>query len=77
MTIRNLEKLFDARSVAIIGASESAGSIGSVISQNVLQGGFTGELWAVNPRYTEVHGIPCFADIAALPAAPDLALIAT
>ena len=35
MTIRNLEKLFDARSVAIIGASESAGSIGSVISQNV------------------------------------------
>lgn len=76
MTIRNLDKLFEAQSVAIIGASERPGSIGSVITRNVRQGGFAGTLWAVNPRYANVHGIPCFADVAALPAAPDLALIA-
>jgi len=78
MTIRNLDKLFSPASVAVIGASERAGSIGSVLTRNLVTGGFAGPVWGVNPHYdTTVHGAPCFPSVAALPAAPDLAIIVT
>jgi acetyltransferase len=77
MSIRNLDKLFAPASVAVIGASERPGSIGSVLTRNLAAGGFKGPVWAVNPHHEAVHGVPCFPAIAALPEAPDLALIAT
>lgn len=78
MTIRNLDKLFAPASVAVIGASERPGSIGSVLTRNLVDGGFAGPVWGVNPRHGgTVQGIPCFASVAALPAAPDLAIIVT
>ena len=68
MTIRNLDRLFSPASVAVIGASERAGSIGSVLTRNLVTGGFAGPVWGVNPHYgTTVHGVPCFASVAALP----------
>jgi acetyltransferase len=79
MTIRNLDKLLAPSSVAVIGASERAGSIGNVLTRNLLAGGFAGPIWAVNPRHggASVLGVPCFASVAELPAAPDLAVIVT
>lgn len=77
MTVRNFDALFSPRSVAFIGASVRAGTVGSIVAQNLLQGGFKGPIWLVNPKYASIGGQPCFASIAALPAAPDLAVIAT
>lgn len=78
MTIRNLDRLLAPASVAVIGASERTGSIGNVLTRNLLAGGFSGPVWGVNPRYgSSVLGIPCFASVAELPAAPDLAVIVT
>ena len=77
MTIRNLDKLFRPRSVAIIGASDRPGALGQVVASNILGGGFRGEIAMVNPKYATVLGRPCVATVGALAAAPDLAVIAT
>ena len=76
MTIRNLDPLFDPRSVAVIGASARPASVGGTVWRNV-RAGFAGARWAVNPKHTDLDGEPCHADIAALPSAPDLAVICT
>jgi len=77
MTIRNLEHAFRPRSVAVVGASVRKGSVGRVVFQNIVQGGFEGEIWPVNPKYKEVEGRRCYGRAAELPAAPDLAVIVT
>ena len=77
MTIRNLDKLFRPASVAIIGATERPHTVGAALMHNVLQAGFKGPIYPVNPKGGTLHGLPVFADIASLPTAPDLAVIAT
>jgi acetyltransferase len=77
LSIRNLDALFDPASVALIGASNRTGSVGATVWRNLRDGGFAGPRWAVNPKYTEIDGEACFADVASLPAAPELAVIAT
>jgi len=77
MTTRNLDALFSPRAIALIGASVEPGSVGEIVARNLLSGGFTGRIMLVNPRTTEVLGQPCYPSAAALPEAPDLAVIAT
>ena len=77
MSIRNLDSLFDPQSVAVVGASDRAGSVGATVWRNLRDGGFAGPRWPVNLRRSSVGGEPAFADIAALPAAPELALVCT
>jgi acetyltransferase len=77
MSIRNLDAIFQARSVALIGASPRAGSLGKVVLENLRAGGFAGPILAVNPKHTEVDGLTCYPDIASLPLVPDLAIICT
>ncbi|WP_157648716.1 CoA-binding protein, partial [Thiobacillus denitrificans] len=49
MSVRNLEYLFRPRSVAVIGASDRPQSIGATVMRNLLEGGFAGPIWPVNP----------------------------
>ena len=77
MSVINIERLCHPRSVAVIGASARPDSVGHIVLRNLVQGGFEGPVWAVNPRHADIDGSPCFAEIAALPAAPDLAVICT
>lgn len=77
MTIRNLDYLFRPKSVAVIGASNLEGSLGAVLTRNLLQGGLDGPVMPVNPKYAHVQSAAAYADIAALPVAPDLAVIVT
>jgi acetyltransferase len=77
VTIRNLEFLFRPGSIALIGASESQGSVGSTVMRNLLDAGFTGPIWPVNPKHAVVAGRAAYAHVADLPAAPDLAVICT
>lgn len=77
MTIRNLDHAVRPRSLAIFGASQREGSVGHIVLKNILDGGFEGEVWPVNPKYGEVQGLRCYRDTAQLPGAPDLAIIAT
>ncbi|WP_373499658.1 GNAT family N-acetyltransferase [Desulfococcus sp.] len=77
MTIRNLEKLFRPASIALIGASETPGTLGSVVTRNVLGAGFEGNIFPVNPKYGMVAGVVAYPDIPSIPAVPDLAVIVT
>ncbi len=77
VTIRNLDRLFRPKSVAIIGASDRQGALGHVLARNMLQNGFRGDIAMVNPKYGSVLGHPCVATLGQLQRIPDLAIIAT
>jgi len=77
MSIRNLDGLFKPRSVAVIGASEKPNGLGTVALRNVVEGGFDGAIWPLNPKYRELMGLTCHAKLDALPGVPDLAVICT
>jgi len=70
-----ISALFAPRSVAVIGASQHIGTVGYAILKNVIEGGFTGTVYPVNPKATELRGIPCFPSIAEIPGQVDLAVI--
>ena len=77
MTIRNLEHLLVPSAIALIGASDRAHSVGAILTDNLVKGGFKGDIWLVNPKREAIGTARCYASIAALPNAPDLAVIAT
>ncbi|MDB5917458.1 MAG: family N-acetyltransferase [Massilia sp.] len=77
MSVRNLQQLFAPKSVALIGASERPGSVGATVLRNLAGAGFKGAIYPVNPKYRELAGLECYAGVADLPRAPDLALICT
>src|SRR5437899_2232836 len=77
MSIRHLDSLFEPKSVALIGASDRAGSVGAVVWRNLKAAGFTGPQWPVNPKHDTVGGEKAYATVQALPDAPDLAIICT
>ncbi len=77
MTIRNLDRVLAPRRVAVIGASSRARAVGHLVLANMRAAGFTGTLMPVNPRESEIDGIPVWRDIPSLPEDPDLAVIAT
>src|SRR4029450_2606716 len=56
---------------------ERDGSVGRVVMDNVVAGGFEGAIWPVNPKYSEVRGRPCFFNAKDIPGVPDLAIIVT
>jgi acetyltransferase len=77
MSVRNLDKLFTPRSVALIGATPRPGSVGGVVARNLRRAGFTGELMLVNPHHRMIDGLAVYPNVASLPQAPDLAVIVT
>ncbi|MCO6046661.1 GNAT family N-acetyltransferase [Aeoliella sp. ICT_H6.2] len=77
MPVRNLDKIFHPESVAIIGASHKATSVGHTVMQNMAEAGFTGPVYPVNPRYEKIGDKQCYASLADLPTVPDLAVICT
>lgn len=77
MSIRNLERLFQPQSIALIGASTRPNSVGAVVLRNLIDSGFKGHVMMVNPHHKSVAGIRCFPNTRALPEVPDLAIIAT
>src|SRR5215471_13499476 len=77
MSVRNLDKLFAPRSIALIGATPRAGSVGALVLRNLRRTGFAGELMLVNPHYDTIDGLTVHPDIASLPHTPDLAVIVT
>ena len=77
MSQYNLDRIFKPRRVAVVGASESAGSIGNALMKNLIEGGFQGKLLPVNPKYHTVQGISAVGSVSALDAEVDLAVVAT
>jgi len=72
-----LDAIFAPRSIAVIGATEKAGSVGRKLLWNLVSHPFGGTVFPVNPRRASVLGIKAYPNLAALPEQVDLALIAT
>ncbi|MDY0012601.1 MAG: GNAT family N-acetyltransferase [Rhodocyclaceae bacterium] len=72
-----LAPLMEPRSVGIIGASPREGTVGHVVVRNMLEAGYRGKLFAINPKHQEVLGVPCYRTVEEVPARLDLAVIAT
>ena len=77
MTIRNLDKLFNPKSVAVIGASRRPEAVGHLVLRNLLTSGFDGPVMAVNPKAESILSTIAYPDVAHLPMAPDLAVLTT
>lgn len=71
------DALLKPRSIAVVGASERAGSLGRAVLDNIRAAGFSGPVRPVNPRHAAVDGLPCVARIADLGAVPDLVVAAS
>ena len=65
------------RSVALVGASRRSGALGTYVLDNLVAGGFKGEIYPVNPKYKELAGRRCHARLTDLPQTPDLVVVAT
>ncbi len=75
MRIHKLEPLFNARSVTFVGASKDPTKWGFLTLKHIIDGGFRGSVYPVNPREPEILGLKVHQSIADLPETPDLAVI--
>lgn len=74
--VRNLTQLFSPGSIAVIGASQSPEKVGAVVLKNILNSGFKGQIYPVNPHLADINHLKCYPDVRSLPEIPDLAVIA-
>jgi acetyl coenzyme A synthetase (ADP forming)-like protein len=70
-----LDMFFNPHAVAVIGASRTPGKLGHSVLRNVIQCGYKGAVYPVNPRAAEVLGIKCYPSVLLAPGPIDLALV--
>ncbi|NLF78785.1 MAG: CoA-binding protein [Chloroflexi bacterium] len=70
-----LEAFFQPQSVAIIGASQTPGKLGYTVLANVIESGFKGNIYPINPGATEIYGYKAYSSVLDLPETPDLAVV--
>jgi acetyl coenzyme A synthetase (ADP forming)-like protein len=73
--VASIRRILNPKSIAVIGASRTPGTIGFELVHNLVRGGFTGPVFPVNPQAGSVGGIHAYATVGDIPVAPDLAII--
>ena len=73
----SLDKIFKPKSVAVVGASGRAGSVGFAVMDNLVEGGFEGPIYPVNKRSQIICGLQTIESVTAIPGPVDLAIVAT
>ncbi|MGH8774188.1 MAG: GNAT family N-acetyltransferase [Jiangellaceae bacterium] len=73
---RSIQRLLRPASVAVVGASRSRDKAGQALVRNLVRGGFTGPVYAVNPAAAAVSGVPAYPTVRDVPGAVDLAVVA-
>jgi acetyl coenzyme A synthetase (ADP forming)-like protein len=74
--LKTMNHLMRPRAIAVIGASEQEGKIGNSVMRNLVDGGFPGEIYPVNPKASEILGKKVYADVSELPEDVDVAVFA-
>lgn len=75
ITRENLNAVFNARNVAVVGASENPDKTGYQVLSNIIDGGFRGEIYPINPKSNEILGIQCYSTLSAVPDDIDLVVV--
>jgi len=73
----HLKSLFSPKSVAVFGASDRIDSVGQIVFQNMLEGGYKDRLYPINPNHNEIQGCKAYATIGEILEPVELAVIAT
>jgi acyl-CoA synthetase (NDP forming) len=71
-----MEALFKPRAVAVIGASDNPGKLGSHVMRSLTEGGYLGRIYPVNPGKNEIMGIKTYPSLLQIPESVDLSIIA-
>jgi acyl-CoA synthetase (NDP forming) len=71
-----LKPLLCPKSIAIVGASEREGSLAAASYQQLVDTRYSGAIYSINPKYSELYGEPCYAALSDLPVTPDLVIYA-
>ncbi|MBU6395453.1 MAG: acetate--CoA ligase family protein [Sphingomonadales bacterium] len=71
-----IERLLRPRSVAVVGASDKPGALGTTLLSNLDANGFAGEIYPINPKRESLGGRTCLPGIEALPEGVDAAVLA-
>ncbi|GAB2791500.1 acetate--CoA ligase family protein [Halomonas shantousis] len=71
-----VKRLLTPRSIAIVGASATPGALGASVLGNLERNAYSGDIYLINPKRSEIGGRPCLNEIAALPQGVDVALLA-
>jgi acetyltransferase len=77
MGIENLDKIFQPKSIAVVGANERDGSVGAALMRNLIERGFSGDIFPINPNHNKLWEKPVCPSITDLKTAVDLAVIAS
>jgi acetyltransferase len=70
-----LTNIIEPKSIAVVGASDRANSVGGKVLKNLLQGGYEGQVVAVNPKHRKIQGKVCYPSLNKVPEPIDLAVI--
>ena len=71
----SLESFFNPKSVAVVGASRQRGKVGYEILANMIEAGYEGQIYPVNPKTDTIEGLKCYPDIKSIGKTPDLVII--
>ncbi|MFJ8764779.1 acetate--CoA ligase family protein [Streptomyces clavifer] len=74
--LASMRRLMEPRSVAVIGASNEQGKIGNSVMRNLIDGGFPGEIYPVNPRADDILGRKAYKSVTDVPGEVDVAVFA-
>jgi len=77
MSVENLDKIFQPKSIAVVGASERKGSVGAALMHNLIERGFLGEIFPINPNHKKIGKLPACPSIRDLESPVDMAVIST
>ena len=71
----SFESFFNPKSVAIVGASQQKGKVGYEILKNMIDAGFEGKIFPINPKAQSIEGLKCHPDVESIGETPDLVII--
>jgi len=72
----SFERLFHPKGIAVIGASSDLTRISGQPIKALKNAGYAGGISLINPKYKELHGLPCYPDVMSMPTPCDLAVVA-
>lgn len=75
-TQKNLKPLFNPKSIALVGASQEPQKLGAIVLKNIIESGFKGKLFPINPNYESLADLKCYKSLSDLTELPDLAILA-
>lgn len=73
--MNSLKSVFSARSVAVVGASPNPEKTGHTILKNIVEGGYQGSIYPINPKADTILGLNCYPSLSAVPGDVDLVVV--